>query len=143
MVSRWNVRCLSDSSTDIYEIRTPHDIRSIHAIYLIVFLFAAGGRIAVVIPGCCINDRSALLKYNSFRVQVIRTLVPPRDEQSSEIPRDRSILPRSGETRSAPARIFTQQRALPTIRPMSRLSHGFDFPKRLRVPPGKRRSVER
>lgn len=41
MVSRWNVRCLSDSSTDIYEVRTRHDIRSIHAIYLIVFPFTA------------------------------------------------------------------------------------------------------
>lgn len=41
MVSRWNVRCLSDSSTDIYEVRTLHDIRSIHAIYLIVFPFTA------------------------------------------------------------------------------------------------------
>lgn len=41
MVSRWNARCLSDSSTDIYEVRTRHDIRSIHAIYLIVFPFTA------------------------------------------------------------------------------------------------------
>jgi len=41
MVSRWNVRCPSCSRTDIYEVRTPHDIRSIHAIYLIAFLLAS------------------------------------------------------------------------------------------------------
>jgi len=50
MVSRWNVRCLSYSRTDIYEVRTPHDIRSIHAIYLIAFLLASNtdrGRLSV------------------------------------------------------------------------------------------------
>lgn len=31
MVSRWNVRCLSDQSTDIYVVRTRYDIRTIHA----------------------------------------------------------------------------------------------------------------
>ena len=72
MVSRWNVRCLSDSSTDIYEVRTPHDIRSIHAIYLIAFLFASNtiASLSVSIQ-CSIRLRVALLRYNNVAIKVV------------------------------------------------------------------------
>lgn len=72
MVSRWNVRCLSDSSTDIYEVRTPHDIRSIHAIYLIAFLFASNtiARLSVSIQ-CSIRLRVAPFRYNNAVIKVV------------------------------------------------------------------------
>lgn len=72
MVSRWNVRCLSDSSTDIYEVRTLHDIRSIHAIYLIAFLFASNmiARLSVTIQSS-IKPPVALFRYINVAIKVI------------------------------------------------------------------------